>query len=84
MGWIYGAVGLSATPGMAGRFTPPERMRTAGGGSGPSRWGGTPHLVVTFDDPELLAWGFLSVSRDRLYLTVSQYESNIWVANLRW
>jgi hypothetical protein len=24
------------------------------------------------------------VGRDRLYLTVSDYESDIWVAKLRW
>jgi Tol biopolymer transport system component len=46
--------------------------------------GGTPRLVVAFDDPAIPSRGFLSVGRDYLYLTVSQYESNIWVANLHW
>jgi len=26
----------------------------------------------------------MSVGPDRLYLTVSQYEGDIWVATLRW
>lgn len=26
----------------------------------------------------------VSVGRDRLYLTVSEYESDIWMARLRW
>ncbi len=46
--------------------------------------GGTPRLVIAFDDPALDSPGSLSVGLDRLYLTVSQYESDIWVANLRW
>jgi Tol biopolymer transport system component len=45
--------------------------------------GGAPHLVIASDDPSLVA-RYLSVSRDRLYLSVAQYESDIWVANLRW
>jgi serine/threonine-protein kinase len=47
--------------------------------------GGTPRLVIAFDDPALAnPWGAFSVGPDRLYLTVAQYESDIWVANLRW
>jgi Tol biopolymer transport system component/tRNA A-37 threonylcarbamoyl transferase component Bud32 len=47
--------------------------------------GGTPRLVIAFDDPALVnTFGLLSVDSDRLYLTVAQYESDIWVANLRW
>ena len=47
--------------------------------------GGTPRLVIAFDDPalEIPVGGSLSVGTDHLYLTVAQYESNIWVANLR-
>jgi len=45
--------------------------------------GGAPRLVVASDDPALVA-RFLSVGPDRLYLTVSEYESDIWVAKLRW
>jgi hypothetical protein len=47
-------------------------------------YGGAPRLIVAFDDPALVADFGLSVGRDRLYLTVSQYESDIWVANLKW
>jgi len=50
--------------------------------------GGTPRLVVAFDDPAItpvtLGGGIMSLGPDRLYLTVAQYESDIWVANLRW
>ncbi len=47
--------------------------------------GGSPRLVVAFDDPALAnPYGFLSVGPDRLYLTVAEYESDIWVAKLSW
>ena len=46
--------------------------------------GGEAHLVVSFDDPSVTERGFLSVGPDRLYVTVSQYESDIWVANLEY
>ena len=46
--------------------------------------GGTPRLVIASDDPALAIRGMFSVGPDRLYLTVSQYESDIWVANLHW
>jgi len=47
--------------------------------------GGSPRLVVASDDPALATfWTGTSVGRDRLYLTVSEYESDIWVAKLRW
>jgi hypothetical protein len=45
---------------------------------------GTPRLVVAFDDPALAFPEYLSIGPDQLYLTLSQYESNVWVANLRW
>ena len=41
-------------------------------------------LVIAYDDPVLAAPGFLSVGPDRLYLTVSQYESDIWVMKLKY
>ncbi len=44
---------------------------------------GEPRLVVRYDDPALQGW-FLSVGPDRLYLTVSHNESDIWVARLRY
>jgi Tol biopolymer transport system component len=48
--------------------------------------GGPARLVIAFDDPALPAalGGNISFGPDRLYLTVSQYESDIWVANLRY
>ena len=46
--------------------------------------GGAPRLVVAFDDPGLAGTVFFSIGPDRLYVTVSQYESNIWVATLNW
>ena len=50
--------------------------------------GGSLRLVIAWDDPALTPPAF-NVRRpdlgpDRLYLTVSQYESDIWVATLRW
>jgi Tol biopolymer transport system component len=45
--------------------------------SGPIR------LVVAEDDPALEAI-CMSVGRDRLFVTVGEYESDIWVAKLRW
>jgi len=48
--------------------------------------GGPPRLVVAFDDPGLVLpyLATLSVGRDRLYLPVAEYQSNIWVAKLKW
>jgi len=46
--------------------------------------GGAPRLVVAYDDPALVPFNAISVGPDRLYLTVSQYESDIWVMNLHW
>jgi len=47
--------------------------------------GGTPRLVVVFDDLSLAnAFGSFSIGPDQLYLTVSQYESDIWVATLKY
>jgi DNA-binding SARP family transcriptional activator/Tol biopolymer transport system component len=45
---------------------------------------GKPRLVVSSDDPALSLFGFLSVGRDRLYATVSEYESDVWVMHLGW
>jgi Tol biopolymer transport system component len=46
---------------------------------------GRPRLVIAFDDPALAnALGALSVGPDRLYLTVAEYESDIWVAKLKY
>jgi serine/threonine-protein kinase len=47
--------------------------------------GGSARLVVAFDDPALAHfWMGTSVGRDRLFLTVSEYESDIWVAKLKY
>jgi hypothetical protein len=45
-----------------------------------------PASPIAFDDPSLaaLGGGFISISPDRLYLTVSEFESVVWVANLRY
>ena len=40
--------------------------------------------MVEFDDPlRTPLWG-LSVGEERLYLTVAEYESDIWVMDLEW
>jgi len=48
--------------------------------------GGAARLLIAFDDPALTvpSGGFISVGPDRLYLAVSQYESDVWVANLQY
>jgi serine/threonine protein kinase/Tol biopolymer transport system component len=43
---------------------------------------GEPRLAIADDDPALVDTGMLSVGPDRIYLTVSEYESDIWVAKL--
>jgi Tol biopolymer transport system component/tRNA A-37 threonylcarbamoyl transferase component Bud32 len=46
--------------------------------------GGPARLVVAFDDPNIGGTWHFSVGPDRLYLTVAEYESDIWVAKLRY
>ncbi|NJD09125.1 MAG: hypothetical protein FIB01_01345 [Gemmatimonadetes bacterium] len=48
--------------------------------------GGLARQVIAFDDPALDSpfGGQLSIGPDRLYLTVAEYQSDIWVANLRY
>jgi dipeptidyl aminopeptidase/acylaminoacyl peptidase len=46
--------------------------------------GGTPRLAVSDDDPARTVYGAISIGPDQLYLTVSEYESDIWVMNLRY
>ena len=46
--------------------------------------GEAPRLVVAADDPALSFLGPLSVSRTRLYVTVTETESDIWVARLNY
>jgi Tol biopolymer transport system component/DNA-binding SARP family transcriptional activator len=45
---------------------------------------GAARLVVAFDDPALHGTPWISVGPDRLYLSVAEYESDIWVATLRY
>ena len=47
--------------------------------------GGEPRLIVTFEDPALLVQtypGTINVTRDQLYLTVGEFESDVWVMDL--
>jgi len=57
----------------------------------PASGPGEPRLVVAFDDPALNprpaagVWNTsIGVGPDRVYLSVAEYESDIWVADLRW
>jgi Tol biopolymer transport system component/tRNA A-37 threonylcarbamoyl transferase component Bud32 len=45
---------------------------------------GDPRLVIAYDEPALSDVRGVSVGRDRLYLTVSEHDSDIWVAKLRY
>jgi serine/threonine protein kinase/Tol biopolymer transport system component len=44
--------------------------------------GGEPRLVIAYDDDDLDGQIWLTVQRDRVYLTVRQDESDIWVADV--
>jgi serine/threonine-protein kinase len=46
--------------------------------------GGDVTKVVAYDDPALLVPFGLSVGEKHLYLTIAQYESDIWVMDLEW
>jgi len=47
--------------------------------------GGEPSLVVEFDDADVEGIGrYFSVAPDRLYLTVRESESDIWVVDVEW
>jgi eukaryotic-like serine/threonine-protein kinase len=43
---------------------------------------GEPRRVIADDDPALVDTGWLSVGPGRIYLTVAEYESDVWVAKL--
>jgi len=48
--------------------------------------GGQPRLLVTVDDPSLSILpypGAINVSHGKLYVTVAEYESDIWVMDLK-
>jgi Tol biopolymer transport system component len=44
--------------------------------------GGEPRLVVAYDNAEFMATRWIAVGPDRLYLTVQQVESDIWLADV--
>jgi Tol biopolymer transport system component len=46
--------------------------------------GGRAAKVVAFDDPLLTSFGVHTVGPEHLYLTIAQYESDIWVMDLEW
>jgi hypothetical protein len=39
---------------------------------------------VAFDDPSVAVQGYLTVGPEHLYLTIAEYESDIWVMDLEW
>jgi len=45
---------------------------------------GEPAQVVAFDDSATHAPGFYSMGADRLYFTIAEDESDIWVMDLEW
>jgi Tol biopolymer transport system component len=64
-------------------------LRAARGGqAGIWAWpmsGGEPRMIVSFEDPSMTVLsypGTINVTRDRLYLTVGEYESDVWVMDL--
>ncbi len=46
--------------------------------------GGDATKVVAFDDPSLTVFRNLTVGPENLYLTIAEYESDIWVMDLEW
>jgi Tol biopolymer transport system component len=46
--------------------------------------GGSPTKVVAFDDPAVTLFGNLTVDPERLYFTLAEYASDIWVMDLDW
>ena len=48
-----------------------------------TKWGDATK-VVAFDDPSLIVPGYLTVGPEHLYLTIAEYESDIWVMDLEW
>jgi Tol biopolymer transport system component len=83
-------VGLEGMPLLSADGSLFYLQRTGGPDRGIWSWpvgGGTPHPVLLFDDPALRVLtypGAMEIARDRLYVTVSQTESDIWVMDLKW
>jgi serine/threonine-protein kinase len=46
--------------------------------------GGRATKVVALDDPSVSRFGYLSVGPEHLFITLSEYESDIWVMDLEW
>jgi TolB protein len=46
--------------------------------------GGTPRQVVRFDDPSLSVLPQIVVRNQKVYLSVAEYESDIWAMDLEW
>jgi hypothetical protein len=46
--------------------------------------GGAATKVVAFDDPSLTVFGNITLGPEHIYLTIAQYESDIWVMDLEW
>jgi Tol biopolymer transport system component len=44
--------------------------------------GGEPSLIVAYDDAEIDGLGYFSVGPENLYITVGEYESDIWVMDV--
>jgi Tol biopolymer transport system component len=62
-------------------FTGPHEDGTSGIWAIPPQ-GGEPTLVVAFDDAEISGTNWFSVGPDHLYVTVAEYESDIWVMDV--
>ena len=46
--------------------------------------GGEATQLVAFDDPSLSIFEELTIGADHFYLTISEYESDIWVMDLEY
>ncbi len=46
--------------------------------------GGDATQLVAFDDPSLSVYPALTVGADHIYLTISEYESDIYVMDLEY
>jgi Tol biopolymer transport system component len=46
--------------------------------------GGAATKVVAFDDPAVTVVGSPTVGQEHVYLTIAEYESDIWVMDLEW
>jgi len=46
--------------------------------------GGEARKMVAFEHPSLTALGWPTIGRENIYLTIAEYESDIWVMDLEW